>query len=153
MSYPNDGDVKGGKEISDNFLNVGAIGPNYGPGMIASFSNYGQTTVDIFSPGQKIYATVPFGKYKHLQGTSMASPDAAGVAAVIRSYYPNLTAPEVKHIIMDSGLAPQINVIRPEEDDYEGDAHVVPFKTLSKSGKMINLYNAILLAEEISKKK
>jgi len=153
MSYPNDGDVKGGKEISDNFLNVGAIGPNFGADMIAPFSNYGQTTVDVFSPGMKIYATVPFGKFKFLQGTSMAAPDVAGVAAVIRSRFPNLTASEVKHIIMNSGLAPQIRVIRPEEDDYEGDAHVVPFKTLSKSGKMVNLYNAILLAEEMSKKK
>jgi len=153
MSYPNDGDVKGGKEISDNFLNVGAIGPNYGANIVAPFSNYGQTTVDVFSPGMKIYATVPFGKFKHLQGTSMAAPDAAGVAAVIRSYYPKLTASQVKHIIMNSGLTPLINVIRPEEDDYEGDAHIVPFKTLSKSGKMINLYNALLLAEEMSKKK
>jgi len=152
ISYPNDGDQKG-VEISDNFLNVGAIGPNYGPGMVASFSNYGKETVDVFSPGQKIYATVPFGEYKFLQGTSMASPDVAGVAAVIRSRFPELTASEVKHIIMDSGLSPQIGVIRPEEDDYEGDPHIVPFPNLSKSGKMVNLYNAILLAEELAKKK
>ena len=152
ISYPNDGDQEG-VEIADNFLNIGAIGPNYGPGMIASFSNYGKETVDIFSPGQKIYATVPFSKYKYLQGTSMASPDAAGVAAVIRSRFPELSASEVKHIIMDSGLSPQIRVIRPEEDDYEGEPHLVQFEKLSKSGKMVNLYNAILLAEEISKKK
>lgn len=110
MSYPNDGDVAG-KEIANNFLNVGAVGPNYGANMVASFSNYGKETVDVFSPGMKIYATVPFGKYKHLQGTSMASPDAAGVAALIRSRYPKLSASEVKEIMMQSGLAPQIDVI------------------------------------------
>jgi subtilisin family serine protease len=152
ISYPNDGE-KSGEEIADNFITVGAIGPNYGPGMIASFSNYGKETVDIFSPGQKIYATVPFSEYKFLQGTSMASPDVAGVAAVIRSRFPGLTAPEVKHVIMDSGLSPQIYVIRPEEDDYNGEPHLVKFETLSKSGKMVNLYNAILLAEELCKNK
>jgi len=152
ISYPNDGDQKG-VEISDNFLNVGAIGPNYGPGMVASFSNYGKETVDVFSPGQKIYATVPFSKYKFLQGTSMASPDVAGVAAVIRSRFPGLSASEVKHIIMDAGLSPQISVIRPEEDDYEGDPHLVSFESLSKSGKMVNLYNAILLAQDLCKEK
>ena len=152
ISYPNDGDIKG-KEITDNFLNVGAIGPNYGADMIASFSNYGKETVDIFSPGVKIYATVPFGKYKFLRGTSMASPDVAGVAALIRSRYPKLTASEVKHIIMDSGLSPQIMVIKPEEDDYEGEPKLVKFDSLSKSGKMVNVYNAILLADELSKQK
>ncbi len=152
MSYPNDGDVQG-QEITDNFLNVGAIGPNFGADMVAPFSNYGKETVDIFSPGQKIYATVPFGKYKFLQGTSMASPDVAGVAALIRSRYPNLSASEVKHIIMDSGLSPQILVIKPQEDDYKGEPQLVPFNSLSKSGKMVNVYNAILLADQISKSK
>ncbi len=151
MSYPNDGD--NGKEFVDNFLNIGAIGPNYGADMVASFSNYGHKTVDIFSPGQKIYATVPFGEFKFLQGTSMASPDAAGVAALIRSRYPELSASEVKHIIMDSGLAPQIEVISPQEDDYKGEAKLVKFSKLSKSGRIVNAYNALLMADEMAKKK
>ena len=120
--------------------------------MVASFSNYGKETVDVFSPGMKIYATIPFGKYKHLQGTSMASPDAAGVAALIRSRYPKLSAPEVKEIMMQSGLAPQIDVIVPQEDSYEGEPKLVPFSSLSKSGVIINAYNALLMAEEMSKK-
>ncbi len=152
MSYPNDGDVPG-KEISDNFLNVGAIGPDYGADMVAPFSNYGKTTVDIFSPGMKIYATVPFGEYKFLQGTSMASPDVAGVAAVIRSRFPNLTAAEVKKVIMNSALKPQHLVIKPEEDDYKGKPELVPFSDLSKSGGIVNLYNAVLLAKEMSDSK
>jgi len=152
MSYPNDGDIKG-KEISDNFITIGAIGPDYGADMVASFSNYGKETVDIFSPGMKIYATVPFGKFKFLQGTSMAAPDVAGVAAVIRSRFPKLSASEVKHILMDSGLSPQTLVIKPQEDDYTGKPELVKFDTLSKSGKMVNLYNAILLAQELCAKK
>lgn len=152
MSYPNDGDQKG-VEFVDNFLNVGAIGPNYGANLVAPFSNYGKETVDVFSPGMKIYATVPFNNYKHLQGTSMASPDVVGVAALIRSRFPNLTASEVKHIIMDSGLAPQIMVIVPQEDGYKGEPKLVEFSSLSKSGKMVNAYNAILMAKAISTKK
>ena len=152
ISYPNDGDVPG-KEISDNFLNVGAMGPNYGADMVASFSNYGKNTVDIFSPGQQIYATVPFGEYKYLQGTSMASPDVAGVAAVIRSRFPQLTAAEVKKVIMDSAIQPMILVIKPQEDDYEGKPELVPFASLSKSGGMVNLYNALLLAKKVAEEK
>ncbi len=152
MSYPNDGD-KPGVEFVDNFLNVGAIGPNYGADMIAPFSNYGKKTVDIFSPGMKIYATVPFNKYMHLQGTSMASPDVAGIAALIRSRFPDLSASEVKHIIMDSGLSPQIEVILPQEDDYDGPPKLDKFPNLSKSGKMANAYNAITMAKKMSEDK
>lgn len=153
MSYPNDGDVKGEKPLFDNFLNVGATGPNYGANMVAPFSNYGKTTVDVFSPGMKIYATVPFNKYKHLQGTSMASPDVAGVAALIRSRFPKLSASEVKHIIMDSGLAPQILVISPKEDDDESDPKLVQFSTLSVSGKIANAYNALVMAKKMNEEK
>ncbi len=152
VSYPNDGD-KPGVQLFDNFLNVGATGPNYGANMVAPFSNYGKKTVDVFSPGMKIYATVPFNKYKHLQGTSMASPDVAGIAALIRSRFPKLTASEVKHIIMDSGLAPQILVISPKEDDDESEPKLVKFSSLSVSGKIANAYNALIMAKEISGKK
>ncbi len=153
MSYPNDGDVKGEPEMVDNWLNVGATGPNYGADMVAPFSNYGKETVDVFSPGMKIYATVPFNKYKHLQGTSMASPDVAGVAALIRSRFPELSAGEVKKVIMDSGLAPQMMVIVPQEDGYEGEPQLKPFESLSKSGKIVNAYNAILMAKELAASK
>ncbi len=152
VSYPNDGD-KPGVQLFDNFLNVGAVGPNYGANMVAPFSNYGKTTVDVFAPGMKIYATVPFNKYKHLQGTSMSSPDVAGIAALIRSRFPNLTASEVKHIIMDSGLAPQILVIQPKEDDDKSDPKLVQFSSLSVSGKIANAYNALIMAKEMSEKK
>ncbi len=152
ISYPNDGDQPG-VEFVDNFLNVGAVGPNYGADMVAPFSNYGKNTVDVFSPGMKIYATIPFNKYTHLQGTSMASPDVAGIAALIRSRFPNLTASEVKHIIMDSGLSPQISVILPQEDDYDGPAKLEKFPNLSKSGSIANAYNALIMAKKMSEEK
>ena len=65
-------------------------------------SNYGSTTVDLFAPGDEIYSTLPNGRYGRLSGTSMASPYVAGVAALLLSINPNLTASELKSIIMTS---------------------------------------------------
>ncbi|HTO34883.1 MAG TPA: S8 family peptidase [Flavobacterium sp.] len=137
-----------GKEISDNFISIGALNFEYGVGMIAVFSNYGKQNVDVFSPGVEIYATTPNNTYRYEQGTSMASPNVAGVAALIRSYYPDLTAFQVKKILMDSGVSIEKEVNVPGEQ-----ATKLPFKDLSKSGKIINAYNALLMAEQISIKK
>ncbi len=102
--------------------------------------------MDIFSPGNEIYATVPNNKYRFLQGTSMASPNAAGVAALVRSYYPNLTASQVKHILMDSGTPIKTTVVVGEEKTS------MPFANTCVSGKIVNAYNALLMAEQLSKK-
>lgn len=145
--YPNDSRV-GGPEIADNFLTIGAISYNYGPELLADFSNYGKQEVDIFSPGVRIYATTPNNNYEFLQGTSMASPNAAGVAALIRAYYPKLTAPQVKKIIMDSGIPVGIKV------NLGGDPRDTrSFSELSRTGKIINAYNAIILADKVSRGK
>jgi len=145
--YPNDSRV-GGPEISDNFLTIGAISYNYGPELLADFSNYGKTEVDVFSPGVRIYATTPNNGYEFLQGTSMASPNAAGVAALVRAYYPKLTASQVKHILMDSGIPVDIKV------NLGGDpADQRSFSELSRSGKIVNAYNALILADKISNEK
>lgn len=150
ISYPNDGDQPG-KEIADNFITIGAYSPFFGADLPAAFSNYGHTTVDVFSPGVDIYSTVPFSKYASFNGTSMAAPDVAGVAALIRSRFPELTASEVKHILMDSGITPEILVFVPTEDQKIPD--VKPFKQLSKSGKIVNAYRALQLAKKVAEKK
>jgi len=139
-------DEKNNVEFADNFLSIGALNKEYGANIVASFSNYGSANVDIFSPGNEIYATIPNNKYRYLQGTSMASPNAAGVAALIRSYYPNLTASQVKHILMDSGTPIATSVIVGEEKTK------MPFSNTCVTGKIVNAYNALLMAEKISKK-
>lgn len=145
-NYPNDSeDLK--TEFANNFLTVGALNTTYGSGLVAGFSNYGSTNVDVFAPGAKIYATVPNNKYKYEQGTSMASPNAAGVAALVRSYYPDLTAAQVKQILMDSGTPVSTVVTLGETSEKR------PFTNASKSGKMVNAYNALLMASKMSKKK
>lgn len=146
--YPNDQDPVNTSEISNNFLTVGALNYEYGSGLVADFSNYGKSNVDVFAPGTKIWSTTPNNEYEYLQGTSMASPAVAGIAAIIRGYYPQLTAGQVKQVIMDSGLTTNATVI------IGGDRNnTKKFQNLSTSGKMANLYNALILADQISKNK
>ncbi len=143
--YPND-TYDGSPEYAKNVLIIGALSPTYGTKMVASFSNYGKNNVDIYAPGDKIYATTPLNTYEYLQGTSMASPNVAGVATLIRSYYPSLTAVQVKQIIMESGT-PLKNTVTIGEDKHKAN-----FADASKSGRIVNAYNALLLAEKMSKK-
>ena len=136
----------GGAEISDTYIRVGALAPKYGSDMVAGFSNYGKKNVDVFAPGAKVYSTVPFSEYDTKGGTSMAAPGVAGVAALIRSQYPSLSAAQVKQIIMDSGLPVKTKVV------VGGEASDVrSFDTLSKSGKMVNAYNALIMAGKMAK--
>ncbi|MBR9756879.1 MAG: S8 family serine peptidase [Algicola sp.] len=141
--YPND-QVDNGPEVSNTFITVGALAPKYGAAMVAGFSNYGKINVDIFAPGAKVYSTTPENEYDTKGGTSMAAPGVAGIAALIRSYYPKLTAAQVKQVILDSGLALNTQVV------VGGDANnVKPIGDLSKSAKIANAYNALILASQL----
>ena len=147
-TYPNDEVNK--KEISDNFLTVGALNYQFNKNLVAEFSNYGKRNVDVFAPGVKIYATVPESKYQFLQGTSMASPEVAGVAALLRSYFPSLTAAQVKKIIMDSGVKVNMSVYVGED---KGDGKKRPeknFSELSTTGTIVNAKNAVIMAAKMA---
>ena len=137
------------KKKSKNWIEVGALSPQPGENSVATFSNYGQENVDLFAPGVKIYATLPENKYAFLQGTSMASPVVAGVAAVLRSYFPTLKADQVKDIIMKSSTPLDIKVRVPGDNSGE----LVDFSTLSVQGGVVNLYNAVKLAQTTKGKK
>jgi len=130
-----------------NWLTIGASGPKAdikAGGLTASFSNYGKKEVDVFAPGVKIYSTVPGGNtYQNLQGTSMASPVVAGLAAFILEYYPTLSAKQVKMIIEKSAKNPGVKVKEP------GTNEEVDLSDLCKSGGIINAYEAIKLASTI----
>ncbi len=145
MVYPNDQTPQNSTEIVNNVLTVGALNYEYGSGLVATFSNFGKSNVDVFAPGTKIWSTTPDNTYEYLQGTSMAAPAVAGVAAIIRSYYPKLTATQVKNIIMNSGISTKASVVVSENTLNK------KFTDLSVSGKMVNLYNALILAEKESK--
>ncbi len=130
---------------ASNWITVGASGDPKAGGLVANFSNYGVKEVDVFAPGVRIYATVPGGnKYANLQGTSMASPVVAGVAALVKSYYPNLTAQQLKQIIEQSVVKTSLKAVNPETHQPAQLAE------LSVTGGIVNAYEAVKLAEQIS---
>lgn len=135
---------------ASNWITVGASSdPLAEPGFqsyTASFSNYGRKEVDVFAPGTRIYSTLPGGKnYGNLQGTSMAAPVVTGVAALILEYYPNLTPQQVKYCIEKSAVAPPTKVKVPGSEST-----LVPLSDISKSGGIINAYEALKLASTLN---
>ncbi|MCX2574442.1 S8 family peptidase [Pedobacter sandarakinus] len=143
-NFPNHKDLDD-KTIA-SWITVGASGPKDDESLKASFSNFGKTQVDVFAPGVQIYSTVPGSKYKNLDGTSMASPVVAGLAGLIRSYYPKLSAAQVKEIIVKSVTKVNHNVSYKKGDDENAESVSVPFSDLCISGGIVNAYQALKLA-------
>lgn len=141
--FPND-QTTNFNEFADSFLSIGALNPVFSEDIIAPFSNYGKNQVDVFAPGVQIWSSTPNNEYEFQMGTSMAAPAVTGLAAMLRSYYPQLTASQIKQIIMESGLSFSSNVVLGGETDNKK-----PFSEISKSGKIVNMYNAFILAEQI----
>ena len=144
-NYPN-ADLKVSKTKATNWLTVGASSDPSAEAdfksFTASFSNYGKNGVDVFAPGTRIYSTVPGGNnYRNLQGTSMASPVVAGVAALVWSYNPQLTAQQVKWVIEKSATPLTAKVKLPGSDDK-----MVQLSDISMTGGVVNAYEALKLA-------
>jgi subtilisin family serine protease len=134
-----------GKEAK-NWIEVGASSWGSDENFVGSFSNYGKKGVSFFAPGVQIYSTTPGNTYKNEDGTSMASPSSAGVAALLMSYFPNLTAIEVKDILEKSTRKfDNLKVQKP------GSKELVSFGDLSSSGGLVNAYEAVKMAMESKK--
>jgi subtilisin family serine protease len=135
------------KSYAKNYITVGASSdPSIGPSLAADFSSYGKKNVDVFAPGVKIYSTIPErNNYGNLKGTSMATPIVSGLAAILKSYYPLLSAVDLKNIIEQSVYVPakDIKCIKPGSEQVP-----VLFSDLSKTGGIVNAYNAVKLAQE-----
>lgn len=140
--YPNPVFIDGTR--AKNFLTVGASGDASTGGLAAPFSNFSKEAVDIFAPGMNIYTTATDNRYKAADGTSLASPVAAGVAALLKSYFPSLTPEQLIHIITTSGTPVTTEVVQPGEEEKK-----TRFSNLSSSGKVINAYEAVKLALEM----
>lgn len=135
-------------ELVNNFIVVGASSYRLNKNLIAGFSNYGKNTVDVFAPGVKIYTTKENNSFGFSRGTSLAAPMVSGLAGLLLSYFPNLSARELKKIIMESGTSFEIPVTI---TDYGNTKREISFTELSKSGKIINAYNAFLMAYLLNK--
>ncbi len=138
-NFPNPVYINGGR--AGTIITVGASAePNSGS-YTASFSNYGKKEVDVFSPGVKIYSTLPGGNnYGNLSGTSMACPLVAGIAALTLEYFPTLSAKQIKYVIEKSAQKPKEKVIKPGTEDK------VSLSELSRTGGIVNAYEAVKLA-------
>lgn len=135
--------------IASNWITVGASTPHKDH-LAADFSNYGSKTVDLFSPGTEIYSTIPNNQYKSIQGTSMAAPIASGVAALVWSYYPELTVYELRKVLLQSVNNYKGTVPTPTEKEQKP---AQSFADLSTTGGVIDAYNAVKLADQLVKNK
>jgi subtilisin family serine protease len=140
------------KKNASSFITVGASSDTLitDGNIAADFSNYGKQNVDLFAPGVKIYSTLPGGNiYGNQDGTSMAAPIVTGVAALLRTYYPSLTAKQVKTILEKTVFTPTATApcLQPGNSSI-----VVPFNTLSKTGGIVNAYNAVVQANSMGHK-
>jgi len=145
-SYPTPYYLNGEKAV--NWLTIGASRMKKGKHIPAEFSNYGKTKVDLFAPGYEIYSSIPGNKYEKESGTSMAAPTTTGVAALVWSYFPELTATELKDILMKSVT----NVAKKKVIIPGKKKEKTRFSELCVTGGILNAEKAIELAEKITKK-
>jgi subtilisin family serine protease len=130
-------------ETVNNWLEVGAVSWESEENMVASFSNYGKSTVDLFAPGVDILSAAPDQEYENASGTSMAAPVTAGVAALVMSYFPGLTAQEVRDILVKSVVSyKNQKVIIPGKEEES------KFGELSVTGGVVNAFEALKLAQK-----
>ncbi len=124
-----------------NWLEIGAS--TYDADLAASFSNYGVHTVDLFAPGTRIFTLAPDNRTESADGTSLAAPVVSGVAALLLSYFPDLTPMDVREILVESVRARgDAQAVRP------GDGERAAFGTLSMSGGLLDAAAAVRMAME-----
>lgn len=128
-----------------NLLTIGASTRDAKGHLAASFSNYGGASVDVFAPGFEIYNTVPDNKYRELEGTSMAAPMVSGVAAFLKAYFPDLSMFEIRDIILKSATP-----MGTTQQELPGTEDKVLFSQMSRSGSIVNVQNAVKMAQAMS---
>jgi subtilisin family serine protease len=143
-SFPNRRFEGGGE--ARNWIEVGASSWNARGKLAASFSNWGRGQVDVFAPGDAILSTVPANRYERNSGTSMAAPVVSGVAALLMAYFPTLTAPQVKQIILDSATRYADQMVAKPGTENE----TIRFGDLSTTGGIVNVYAAFRMAERMT---
>jgi subtilisin family serine protease len=98
----NDNDKKATAPANCDVANVLSVAAIDRRGVLADFSNYGAKTVDVAAPGVEIQSLFIQNGYRVEKGTSMAAPHVSGVAALIFAARPDLSATQVKSLIMET---------------------------------------------------
>jgi len=133
------------------WLTIGANSSKAGKELPAIFSNYGAVNVDMFAPGVQVVSLDTGSTYGNMNGTSFSCPVVAGVAALVLSYYPGLTAVQLKDILKETAVA-----VKPSKvyvpGRVAGERVKTKFKKLSNTGGVVNAYRALVLAEKRSAK-
>lgn len=151
VHYPENIDAFG-NDLINTWIAVGASSSKKDKTLAASFTNYGKKSVDLFAPGHRIYSTKPFNKYGAMDGTSFSCPMVAGAAALVKSAYPSLTAVQLKEIIEQSAVRyPKLKVIKPNEKEGK-KPEKIRFAELSSTAGVLNVYEALKLAEKYAVK-
>ncbi len=150
MQYPTRRYIDGSE--ASNYITVGATSNLLNEQFVAGFSNFGQKNVDLFAPGVDIVSLYPGNKYNSASGTSFSGPVVSGIAAMIWSYFPQLNASEIKDIILQSVNRPEkLRVFYPAEKGNQ--TRKIRFTRLSRTGGIVNAYNAMVLAKKIVSQK
>jgi len=148
FKYPNDRGLSNNSEISNNFIRVGSSNYRLDSTLVHSATNYGKTEVDIFAPGEEIYtSSAKKEKYTFTSGSSASAAVVSKTAAILKSYYPDLNASQLKDILLRTGVKYNISV---QMNDSLNKKTALAFNELSKSGKIVNLYNALQFAEVLT---
>lgn len=140
--FPNDTYLDG--STTDNVINVGASGPRPDTSLAAPFSNYGKIHVDVFAPGVKVTSIDTDAEFNTADGTSFASPIVAGIAALCLEYYPDLSAKQLKQVILECATPITGKIV-----NKPGSKEKVDFASLSKTGGIVNAYKALEIASKI----
>ena len=144
--YPTPYSEKG--DHVSTWLTVGANSRDFEEKMTATFSNYGAKKVHVFAPGVKVISISPDDNYDMMNGTSFSCPVVTGVAALVWSYYPELSASKLRDILMESAVIYKNMKVNLPGSFEEDKVPSVKFGKLSESGGVVNAYYALQMAEK-----
>ena len=141
--------MDGGKEFT-NLMTVGMSDKN---GMPSVNSNFGAKELDIYAPGMQVFSTCTGDTYQLGNGVPMASATVAGVAALIKTYYPKLTGSQIRNILLETvtsrkGVELEKNISRNGKNVVD----MYLFEQLCLSGGIVNALEAIKAADKLNSK-
>lgn len=145
--YPNRR-MTGDKELT-NLMVISSSDKEGNPSLNA---NYGAKELDLFAPGINIYSAYTGDTYQIGSGVGLASASVAGVAALIKAYYPHLTGSQIRDILLESVTSRKgVEVEKGIEVDGKQTQDLFLFDDLCLSGGILNAYQAIMAADKLGK--